>query len=78
MMSRTLFWIHGATTLFTRLAALVGGLICFWHFPWDMPLVMGHLGCLTLGLRIWMIELALLTIAAAGLPDFRENASRSC
>ncbi len=57
--------------LMTRLTALVAGFVCYCHFPWDMPVVAGHLGCMTVGVRVWVIELALLTTAAVGLPDAR-------
>jgi hypothetical protein len=70
-MSRTLARIGGATSLIARLAALVAGLVCFCHFRWDMPVVAGHLGCMTVGVRIWVLGLTLLTTAAVGLPGYR-------
>ena len=37
----------------------------------------GTCGLLDCGVRIWVIELALLTTAAIGLPDYRKPAPRS-
>jgi len=68
-MTRTLNKIGCVAALITRLAVLVAGLVCFFYFPWDTPLVAGHLGCLVVGVRIWVLGLALLTTAAVGLPD---------
>jgi hypothetical protein len=68
-MSRIRSKIGCLVALITGLAALVGGVVCFCHYPWDMPVVAGHLGCMTVGVRIWVIELALLTTATVGLRD---------
>jgi hypothetical protein len=55
--------------LMTRIAALVVSLTSLFYFSWDMPLVAGRLGCLMIGVRIWVLELALLTTAAVGFPE---------
>jgi hypothetical protein len=77
-MSRTLTKIGCMAALRTRLAALVAGLVCFFYFPWDTPLVAGHLGCLVVGVRIWVLGLALLTIAAVGFPDVSISNHNTC
>ncbi len=56
------------TTLIGRLVVLVAGFACFLCFPWDTPLVAGSVGSLTLGVRVWVIGLALLATAAVWVP----------
>lgn len=60
--------IRRTTTRIARLVVLVAGFACFLCFPWDTPLVAGRVGCLILGLRVWVIGLALLATAAVWVP----------
>jgi len=55
--------------LYARLTVLIAGGVCLLCFPWDTPLVAGHVGCLILGVRVWVIGLALLVTAAIWVPD---------
>jgi hypothetical protein len=72
-MNPTRTWAR-RTALIVRFVVLVAGLACYLCLPWDMPLVAGRVGCLILGLRVWVIGLALLATAAVWLPDgFVEN-----
>jgi len=54
---------------FARLAVLGASLACFLGFSWDTPLVAGRVGCLILGVRVWVVGLALLATAAIWVPD---------
>jgi hypothetical protein len=51
-------------TRLARLAVLVAGLACLLCFPWNTPLTAGRLGCLVVGVRTWVVALALVTAAA--------------
>jgi len=60
-----------------RLTVFVAGLACFVCFPWDTPLVAGRVGCLVLGVRVWVVGLALFATAAVWTPDESVERERS-
>lgn len=63
----------GRMALFhARLAVLIASIACLLCFPWDTQLVVGNVGCLTLGVRIWVVGLALLATAAVWFSEFSE------
>jgi hypothetical protein len=63
-------------TRLARLAVLGAGPACLLSFPWDTPLTAGRLGCLVVGVRTWVVALALVATAAVWVESSAGGAAK--
>jgi hypothetical protein len=66
-MSRTRT-VLGRVGMGLRLAVCAAGSFSLLCVPWDTPLIAGRVGALVIGVRIWVVGVALLASAGVWVP----------